>query len=55
MSSPEDPEMNAESTHVELPRWDAGCTMNSVLSFTVGALSATAACAIGYLLYNYFF
>jgi len=46
--------MNAESTHVELPRWDAGCTMNSVLSFTVGMLSATAVCAIGYLVYNFF-
>lgn len=55
MSSPEDPEMNAQSTHVELPRMDLDCHMNSVLSFTVGALSATAVCAIGYLIYTWYF
>jgi hypothetical protein len=54
MSTPEDPDMNAESTHIELPRMDLGCEMNSVLSFTVGALSATTVCAIGYLLYTWF-
>ena len=47
--------MNAESTHVELPRMNLGCHMNSVLSFTVGALSATAACLVGYLIYNWYF
>ena len=46
--------MNARATYVELPRLDHGCNMNSVLSFTVGALSATAVCAVGYLLYNWF-
>ena len=46
--------MNAQSTHIELPRMDLGCQMNSVLSFTVGALSATTVCAIGYLLYTWF-
>jgi hypothetical protein len=55
MSSPEDPNMSAESTHVELPRMDWGCQMNSVLSFTVGALSATAICAVGYFLYHWFY
>lgn len=45
--------MNAQPTHVELPRMDLGCEMNSVLSFTVGVLSATAVCAIGYLVYNW--
>lgn len=46
--------MNAQSTRIELPRLDYGCNMNSVLSFTVGALSATAVCAVGYLVYNLF-
>jgi hypothetical protein len=47
--------MNAQTTHFELPRMDLGCQMNSVLSFTVGSLSATAVCAIGYLVYNWFY
>ncbi len=46
--------MNAPSTHVELPRFDYGCNMNSVLSFTVGAVSASAVCAVGYLVYTWF-
>ena len=47
--------MNVESTHVGLPRMELDCHMNSVLSFTVGALSATGVCAIGYFLYNWFY
>lgn len=46
--------MNARSTHVELPRFDHGCNMNSVLSFTVGAVTASAVCAIGFLIYTLF-
>lgn len=47
--------MNGQSTHVELPRFDLECRMNSVLSFTVGALSATTVCAIGYLVYSWYY
>jgi len=47
--------MNADTSHVELPRMDMGCQMNSVLSFTVGALSATAICALGYFVYNWLY
>jgi hypothetical protein len=46
--------MNTPSTYIELPRMDLDCHMNSVLSFTVGVLSATTVCAIGYLLYTWF-
>ena len=47
--------MNVQSTHIELPRFDLGCQMNSVWSFTAGALSATTVCAIGYVLYSWYF
>ena len=46
--------MNAQTTHVALPRIDYGCTMNSVLSFTVGAVTASAVCAVGFLIYQWF-
>lgn len=46
--------MNAPSTHVELPRFDYGCTMNSVSSFTIGAITASAVCAVGFLIYQLF-
>jgi hypothetical protein len=45
--------MNVQTHYVELPRMNLGCQMNSVLSFTVGALSATTACTIGYILYSW--
>jgi len=53
MSNDEGPEMNAESTHIPLPRMDYGCGEGSALSFRTGALVATAVCAIGYFIYNF--
>jgi hypothetical protein len=32
---------------------ESGCNVSSKLNFTIGALSATAACVIGYFLYNW--
>jgi hypothetical protein len=37
-----------------LVRIDAGYPANTASSFTVGALSTTALCALGYLLYTWF-
>jgi hypothetical protein len=51
MSSPEEPQMNARTTHVELPRFDFPGNVNSVLSFKAGVLIATVTCAVGYVLY----
>lgn len=53
MSKDGDPDMNAESTHVPLPRMDYGCGEGSALSFRAGALIATAVCTIGYFIYNF--
>jgi hypothetical protein len=53
MPNDEGPQMNAESTHIPLPRMDYGSGEGSALSFTTGTLLATAVCAIGYLIYNF--
>ena len=47
--------MNAELTHVHLPRLETGCTVSPSRNFTVGVVSATFVCAIGYVLYVWFF
>jgi hypothetical protein len=54
MSSPEASRVTTETLPLNLVRMDSGYPANTVSSFTVGALSATAFCAFGYLLYTWF-
>lgn len=55
MSTPEDPRMNAELSHVHLPRLETGYVVSPSRNFTVGILSATLVCAVGYAMYVWFF